>query len=89
MWEEGRVSGKVTSSSSSKAQSLPTENSILHRVLPNVPWNQILQFAVANKIEETRYIFDMMLVLIRQWPLVNKTNNVTLAEEIGRSVTKA
>ena len=48
--EEGVFSGKVTSSPPSKAQSLPTENGIPHRVPLTNFRNQILQFALANKI---------------------------------------
>ena len=48
--EEGGFSGKVNSSLPSKAQSPPTEKSIPHRVPSRNFRNQILQFALANKI---------------------------------------
>ena len=53
--EEEGVSGKVTSSPSSKVHSLTTEKSISHRDLTLVFWNEILPFALANKIKETRF----------------------------------
>ena len=85
--EEGGVSGKVISSPSSKAQSLPTDKNIPDCDSPIVVWNQILQFAMANKIEETKFIFHVIPLLIGQQPFINK-NNLTLAEVIGRLVTK-
>ena len=85
--EEGGVSGKVTSSPSSKAQSLPTEKNIPHRVPSIVAWNQILQFTLANKIEDTRYIFHVIPLLIKERPFLNK-NNLSLAEVIDRSIAK-
>ena len=62
--EEGGSSSKVISSPSSKAQSLPTEKNMPDRVFPIVVWNQILQFALSIKIEETRYNFHVILLLI-------------------------
>ena len=62
--EEGGSSGKVISSTSSKAQSLPTEKNMPDRVFPIVVWNQILQFALGIKIEETRYNFHVIILLI-------------------------
>ena len=50
--ENGGVSVIVTSSPSSKVHSLPTEKRIPHCVPPLVVWNQILQFALPNKIEQ-------------------------------------
>ena len=82
--EEGGVSGKVISSPSSKAQSLPTDKNIPDCDSPIVVWNQILQFAMANKIEETKFIFHVIPLLIGQQPFIN----LTLAEVIGRLVTK-
>ena len=79
--DEGGVTGKVISSPSSKAQSLPTEKNISDRVSPIVVWNQILQFALANKIEETKYIFHVIPLLIGQWPFINKSKQSYL----GRS----
>ena len=55
--------------------------SIPYRVAPIVVWNQILQFALANKIEENRYIFHVIALLIGQRPFINKNKQSYL----GRS----
>ena len=50
--EDGRVSSKLTSSPSSKAQSMPTEKNHSSLFPPVAVWNQILLFALANKIKQ-------------------------------------
>ena len=42
---------------------------------------------MANKIEETKYMFHVITLLIRHQLFINK-NNLTLVEVMGRSVTK-
>ena len=42
---------------------------------------------MVNKIEETKFIFHVIPLLIGHQPFINKSN-LTLAEVIGRSVTK-
>ena len=58
--EDRRVSGKVTSSPSSKAQSLPTEKTIPHCIPPVVVCNQILPFALANKIKQVSNVITLL-----------------------------
>ena len=84
--EEGGVNGKVISSPSSKAQSLPTDKNIPDCDSSIAVWNQILQFAMAK---ETKFIFHVMHLLIGQQPFINKNiKYLTLAEVIDRLVTK-
>ena len=66
MREKGGVSGKVTLSLSSEAQSLPIEKRIPERIPSIVVWNQILQFALGNKTEETRHTFRTIPCLYKQ-----------------------
>ena len=42
---------------------------------------------MVNKIEETKFIFHVIPLLIGHQPFINKSN-LTLAEVIGRSVRK-